>query len=158
MGSGKHFACAVLALALSGPSQADAAGMRLLGRYDGNGRGVEIGADAVRIAIPLDARACHGAGRRVTLYLRGLRADEGPHPGYRVLLVRRGARASGEPVGEFNFYGIGPGVRRDASFELAPELLASRREPCIVRLLLQAAGPVANAGRAAMDSMEIWRE
>ncbi|MEO2215832.1 hypothetical protein ABGV49_01975 [Chromobacterium vaccinii] len=158
MGAGKRFACAALALALSGPSQADAAGMRLLGRYDGNGRGVEIGADALRIAIPLDARACHGTGRRVTLYLRGLRADEGPHPGYRVLLVRQGGRASGEPVGEFNFYGVGPGVRRDVSFELAAEFLANRRQPCVVRLLLQAAGPVAKAGRAAMDSLEIWRE
>lgn len=158
MGSGKRLACAALALVLSGPSQADAAGMRLLGRYDGNGRGVEIGADAVRIAIPLDARTCHEAGRRVTLYLRGLRADEGSHPGYRVLLVRQGARASGEPVGEFNFYGVGPGVRRDASFELAPKLLANRREPCIVRLLLQAAGPVDKPGRAAIDSLEIWRD
>ncbi len=158
MGSGKRFACAALALALSGPSQADASGMRLLGRYDGNGRGVEIGVDAVSISIPLDARACHGRRGRATLYLRGLRADEGPHPGYRVLLVRRDTRAPGQQVGEFNFYGIGPGVRRDASFELAPKLLANRQGPCVVRLLLQAAGPVEKAGRAAMDSIEIWRE
>ncbi|MBX9298535.1 hypothetical protein ACFFU8_20095 [Chromobacterium piscinae] len=158
MGLKTRFACAALGLALSGSSQGDSAGMRLLGKYDGGGRGVEIGADAVRVSIPLDARACHGAGRRLTLYLRGLRADEGPHPGYRVLLVRRGARSPGEPVGEFNFYGSGPGTRRDVSFELAPGLLANRQGPCAVRLLLQAAGPAEKAGRAAIDSLEVWRQ
>lgn len=158
MGPRMRSACAALALVLSGPSQGDAAGMRLLGKYDGGGRGVELGADPVRIAIPLDARACDGKSARVTLYLRGLRADSGAHPGYRVLLIGRGARAAGERVGEINFYGIGPEVRRDASFELAPRLLATRQRPCAVVLLLQPEGGTGSAGKAAIGSVEIWRE
>ncbi|WP_434628898.1 hypothetical protein [Chromobacterium sp. CV08] len=154
MDAGRALACAALALCLSCSSQGGAA-MHLLARYDAGGRGVSLGAEPVRIAIALDGRDCAGGGR-VTLYLRGLHADGGSSGGYRVLLMPDGGDGAGTPVGTINFYGIGPGIARDVSFELAWTPPPIRNGRCAVHLSLQPAGPPEAGGGAAIDSVELW--
>ncbi|OHX11225.1 hypothetical protein BI347_16115 [Chromobacterium sphagni] len=99
----------------------------------------------------------------MTLHLRGIRAGADPQSAYRVYL-QDSARKAGEPpgqimVGEFNFYGIGPGMQRDVSFELTPGHPAPAISPdgeCVANITLVPAHAIAPNSAPSIDSIELW--